>query len=264
MSVRQQALIRIPLPGGGELEGYLSYPEQAGRDAVLYVHGFGSTRGGAKSEALERACARRGWTFAAFDFRGHGGSAGSLLDMRGSGLLEDLAAATDRFQQLGIRRLFPVGSSMGGWAASWFALSPGNATMPAVGLIAPAFRFLQHRWDTLSPAQRDEWQQTGKLRLRNQWVDAEIGYGLMDELDQFRPEDLAARWAIPLLLYHGMADDAVPATDSLAFVERTSFPDIELRLLKGGDHRLLSHKDELAEEFCRFFERFGFGPDLAP
>jgi uncharacterized protein len=256
MSIRQQAIIRIPLPAGGELDAYLSYRDQPGTAAVLYVHGFGSTRGGAKAEALERACAQRDWTFAAFDFRGHGRSGGSQLELRGSGLVEDLVTVADYLEGRGVRRLFPVGSSMGGWAASWFAPLRGDAAVPAVGLVAPAFRFLHRRWDSLTASEREDWQRTGRLRVRNQWVDLEIGYGIAEELERFRPEALAARWSTPLLLYHGMADDTVPVADSLAFVERTSFPDIELRLIKGGDHRLLSYKDVLADEFCRFFERF--------
>ncbi len=255
MATRQQEFIRLPLPGGGELDGYLSYPAAPGPDAVLYVHGFGSTRGGAKADALEAACARRRWPFAAFDFRGHGRSGGSLLELRGSGLLEDLAAVAAGLEGRGIRRLFPVGSSMGGWAAAWFALERGDTAVPAVGLVAPAFRFLQRRWDDLPAPQREEWRRTGRLRVRNQWVDVEIGYGFAEEAERYRAEALAARWATPLLLYHGMRDDTVPHADSLAFVEQSAFPDIELRLLRGGDHRLLAYREELAEEFCRFFGR---------
>jgi alpha-beta hydrolase superfamily lysophospholipase len=256
MSSRQQAFIRIPLHGGGELDAYLSYNAQPGPEAVLYVHGFGSTRGGAKSEALERACASRGWTFAAFDFRGHGRSGGSLLELRGSGLLEDLGTVADHFEGLGVRRLFPVGSSMGGWAAAWFAPTRGTSAVPAVGLVAPAFHFLHRRWQALSAQEQSDWQRSGRLRVRNQWVDVEIGYGVAEELDRFRYEALAAKWTTPLLAYHGMADETVPVADTLAFVERTSYPDIELRLIRGGDHRLLAYKDILADEFCRFFQRF--------
>ena len=42
---------------------------------------------GEKTQAVEAACAARGWAFAAFDFRGHGTSAGTMLDLRPSGLL---------------------------------------------------------------------------------------------------------------------------------------------------------------------------------
>ena len=88
---------------------------------------------------------------------------------------------------------------------------------------------------------------------------SEIGYGLMAERAAFVPDDLARRWRTPLLIYHGLADDVVPAADSVAFVEATAYPDVELRLLKAGDHRLTAHKDEIASEACRFFERVGSG-----
>jgi alpha-beta hydrolase superfamily lysophospholipase len=263
MSVRQQAFIRLPLAAEVELDGYLSYQDEPGPDAVLYVHGFGSTRGGVKAGALEAACARHGMSFAAFDFRGHGHSGGSLLDLRTSGLVADLAAFGDHLATRGVRRLFPVGSSMGGWAASWFALQRGTETVPAVGLVAPAFRFMRNRWETLTPEQQEAWRRTGRFRVQSQWVDLEIGYGLIEELGRFETDDLAARWATPLLIYHGLADDTVPNGDSLAFIERATFPDIEIRLLKSGDHQLLPYKDELAEEFCRFFGRWWQSRTLA-
>lgn len=84
MTTRLQETVRLEVPRGGWLEGRPSYSGSPGPDALLYAHGFGSTRAGAKADALEAACARRGWTFAAFDFRGHGGSSGTRLDLRSS------------------------------------------------------------------------------------------------------------------------------------------------------------------------------------
>jgi hypothetical protein len=52
-----------------------------------------------------------------------------------------------------------------------------------------------------------------------------------------------------------MKDDVVPYMDSLAFVERAAHPHLELRLFKGGDHRLLAYKEEMAEAACEFFAR---------
>jgi alpha-beta hydrolase superfamily lysophospholipase len=122
-------------------------------------------------------------------------------------------------------------------------------------LIAPALRFLHRRWESLTEAEREAWRTTGVLRIRNEWVDIEVGYGLAEERDRFPPEALPACWATPTLIYHGMADDVVPYADSLAFAEAAGFPDVELRLLKAGDHRLSAFKDVIAEESCRFFER---------
>jgi pimeloyl-ACP methyl ester carboxylesterase len=251
MSDRQHTLTRLTVPTGGEVEAYLSYPQQPQESAILFVHGFGSGRGGEKAVALEAECARHGLTFASFDFRGHGQSTGTLLELRGSGLLADLEAVHAYLAERGVRRLGLVGSSMGGWASAWFAVRHPEAVASVV-LIAPAFNFVRARWASLTEPQRQHWRQTGRLRVRNEWLDTEIGYGLVEEIDQFPMEDLAAKWARPLLIFHGMNDQTIPCADSLDFVQRAAFPTIELRLLKSGDHRLSAFKEELAEAACRF------------
>src|SRR5262249_17451594 len=86
--------VTLPLTGGGRLTGTVNLAEGDLR-VVLFVHGFGSTQGGVKSDAVAEVCGRRGWGFAAFDFRGHGGSTGDLLELRGSGLQADLDAVAD-------------------------------------------------------------------------------------------------------------------------------------------------------------------------
>jgi alpha-beta hydrolase superfamily lysophospholipase len=254
MSTRHTEALEVRLPGG-HLRGHLSYGESPQTWAVCYVHGFGGVRGGDKSVALEAACARRGWTFAAFDFRGHGQSSGTMLDLRRSGLIEDLEAASALLGQRGIHRLAPVGSSMGGWAAAWFCHTYHHAA-PACVLIAPAFRFPRGLWERLTPAERTRWERDGRLRVRNQWVDAEVGYGLMTEDDRFPPETLHD-WRVPTLIYHGMRDDSVPYTDTLALVERLGATDLEVHLFAAGDHRLTAFKDQIAEGACDFFERRG-------
>ncbi len=256
MSSRQHEPLRLVLPTGEELHGTLSFRGRVGPELVLYVHGFGSHHAGEKAQAIEAACARRGWSFAAFDFRGHGQSAGTLLHLCGSGLQADLDCAWAHIQERGARRLFLVGSSMGGWASSWFAVRHA-AEVAALVAIAPAFDFLGRRWDEVDEQQRRAWRDTGRLRFRNQWLDVELGHGLIEERDQFRVEDLAARWATPLLVFHGLRDETVPWREALDFVARCDFPDVELRLFKNGDHRLLALKDEMTEEACRFFERCG-------
>jgi alpha-beta hydrolase superfamily lysophospholipase len=255
MAARQTESLHLPLPAGAFLQGTFSYSDQPGPAAILYVHGFGSVRGGAKAAAFEAACARRGWTFAAFDFRGHGDSSGTLLELRGSGLQADLDQAQAYLMGRGIRQLFPVGSSMGGWATAWFVTRhPG--LVPACVAIAPAFNFPRSHWAKLSETQRRAWRQTGRLPVRNAYLDVEVGYGLVEEINQFPVERLAAAWTKPLLIFHGMQDDSVPYQESLAFVQMAAGTELELRLYRDGDHRLLARKDEMAEAACRFFERW--------
>ena len=243
--------IEIKLPTGDSVRG--DFRPGSGR-AIVYVHGFGSHRGGEKAAALAAECTRRGWTFAAFDFRGHGTSAGTMRDLTATRLLEDLEAIREFLAQRGHARLGLVGSSMGGFAAGWFAVRHPSAVTGCV-FLAPAFRFLERRFAGLTDAELDEWQRTGFRRVTNEWVDVEVGYGLAEERAAFAPADLARRWQTPTLIFHGLADDVVPADDSVAFLKATPYPDVELRLFKSGDHRLTASKDEIAAEACRFLDR---------
>jgi pimeloyl-ACP methyl ester carboxylesterase len=243
----------VPLSGGGHLSGTIALTGTTG--CVVYVHGFGSDRTGSKAVSLAESCARRGWSYAAFDFRGHGRSSGTMLDLRASGLQSDLGAIREYLAEEGIKILYLVGSSMGGFASSWYALHHPES-VPAVVLLAPAFRFLQRRWDGLSEEQRQAWRETEVLRFSNQWLDVELDIELIEESDSFDPDTLAERWRTPALIFHGMQDESVPWFDTLALVENAAFKDIELRLLGNGDHRLQAYRDEMAEEACRFFARW--------
>jgi pimeloyl-ACP methyl ester carboxylesterase len=246
--------VRLPLPDGGWLAGDYVPGSTANDFAVVWIHGFGSHRGGEKAAALRAECGRRGWAFAAFDFRGHGASSGTMRELRPSRLLEDLAAVRQFLAGRGLHRLGLVGSSMGGFAAAWFAVQQPEVVVGCV-LLASGFRFPTKRWDALTPEQREAWQRTGVLRVTNEWVDTEVGYGLVEERDLFRLDELTRRWQTPALLFHGLRDDIVPDTDSLEFLRRTSYPNIELRLLKNGDHRLTAYKDEIAAAAGHFFAR---------
>lgn len=230
------------------------YDPVAGDFAVVWAHGFGSHRGGEKAAAVRKGCHRRGWAFAAFDFQGHGESVGDLLGLTPARLLADLDTVAEFLRGCGHTRLGLVGSSMGGFAAAWFARHHPASVVGCV-FLAPAFRFPQRRWDSLTDAERDEWQATGRRRVVSPWVDVEVGYGLVADRERYTLPLLADGWATPSLLFHGCADDAVPTADSLDFLQTVAEPRVELRLLKAGDHRLTAYKDEIAAEAGRFFAR---------
>jgi uncharacterized protein len=243
--------VRLPLEGDGWLMGDVSLREY-GKPAVLFIHGFGSVRQGEKALALQAACTRRGWNFAAFDFRGHGESSGSLLAMRPSGLLADLDAIRLYLQSRGVSQIFPVGSSMGGWAASWFTLTHPDI-VPACVLLAPAFFWLTSRWSKLSEAERRAWKTTGRHAVKTDWIEAELSYGVIEEIDCYPCDQLLAGWRTPLTIFHGMQDTVIPYAQTIFFAEQTKYPGIEVRLLKDGDHRLTAHKELIAEGACEFF-----------
>ncbi len=52
-----------------------------------------------------------------------------------------------------------------------------------------------------------------------------------------------------------MQDEVVSFGRVVALVESMACPEVELRLFRGGDHRLNQFKDEIAEGCCAFFAR---------
>jgi dipeptidyl aminopeptidase/acylaminoacyl peptidase len=143
---------------------------------------------------------------------------------------------------------------MGAFASAWFAKRHPEAVVGCV-FIAPGFVFLERRWNLLTDEERAEWERTGRRRVTSDWVDAEVGYGLVKDRHEYTPAKLADGWAAPALLFHGCLDDVVPDTDSLDFLRRVAYPDVELRLFKDGDHRLTAHKDAIASGVGEFFAR---------
>jgi pimeloyl-ACP methyl ester carboxylesterase len=219
--------------------------------ALVYVHGLGGHRGGEKSAALAAVAHAAKVSFVSFDFRSHGASSGTMRDLTATRLLDDLETVRILLAEHGVTRLGLVGSSMGGFAAAWFAVRQ-PATIAACVLLAPAFRFLERRWETLTPEDHEQWRTTGTHPLKNQWLDTELGYPLIAEHARFTLHELTQHYRTPTLIYHGLADDIVPHTDSLDFLAQAPYPHIELRLLKSGDHRLTTFKDTIATEALAF------------
>lgn len=250
--MRTQEIISLPTPAEQSIRGLYANENLAlSTPAVIFAHGLGSTRGGEKATAIADECARRGWAFAAFDFHGHGDSDGTMLDLRGSRLLDDLGAIAQFLKERGHQTIFLIGSSMGGWASTWFAaLHP--TSIKACALIAPSFRFLE--WQRLNEATRKQWQNNGRLRIVNEWIDLELEYGLHAEANDYPIAKLCERFATPCLLFHGMQDDTVPYAGSIEFAEQCAATDLRLYLIKNGDHRLNTHKEFLARTACDFFE----------
>lgn len=249
--MRKRDPIELLTPDGQKLRGIFSYsPNSQSPPVIVFAHGFGSIHSGDKATAIEAECVKRNWAFIACDFRGHGESDGVMNELLGSGLLEDLEAIVREAQKRVGGKLFLFGSSMGGWASAWFA-ARFPTQVAACAFVAPAFRFLE--WRNLTEADRAKWQRTGRHRVKNEFVDVEIGYGLIAEASNFKFETLATRFITPSIIFHGMADGIVPYTVSIDFASSCTAEEIDLVIIKGGDHRLNRDAKKLAWAACDFF-----------
>ncbi len=225
------------------LRGYL---HDTGSGPIgVFLPGFASDMQGSKSQLLAQHAQRLGRSWLRFDYRGIGRSDGDFAGLSISRYLEDVEAI---LALVAPRPLVLVGSSMGGWVAT-LAAQRYPQRIRALLLIAPAYNFIQDYFAALPTEEQKDWQETG---LRH-W---QLGpYGPRFPLAFGAVEDAAAydllrhppRLAIPTLILHGSADDAVPLQRSFTFADLASSPSLAIRVLPGIDHRLQGAERQLLQ-----------------
>jgi pimeloyl-ACP methyl ester carboxylesterase len=222
------------------------------KTAVIFLHGFTSDQTGEKATHFREVLSSRGVAYITFDFRGHGQSSGTMRQLTGTRLLEDCHAVIEHVCPPE-SRIVLIGSSMGGWVAAWYAAQhPDRIT--ANLLIAPSFTFGQSFLDDLSPEQAARWADEGVIRFANEYGSVDLGYDLIRDAGGYPVAQLYQRYRTPTLICHGLADDIVDYRQSLAFVQQCASTDIDVLLLKNGDHRLTAQKTELAAWLLLYLE----------
>jgi pimeloyl-ACP methyl ester carboxylesterase len=218
--------------------GAIAYRKISGRAPTLvWFGGFRSDMTGTKAQALALWSANAGRAFLRFDYSGHGSSEGRFEDGTISMWLSDALAAIARLTE---GPLLLVGSSMGGWIAALAALKLKDRVIGAV-FIAPAPDFTEELvWRNLSAPERKELLRNGKLLEHSPYsTDPNvITKALIDDGRKhlILGEPIEIRCAVRII--QGMADNEVPWRHAVAFAERLVSDDVEILLLKSGDHRL--------------------------
>jgi pimeloyl-ACP methyl ester carboxylesterase len=175
-----------------------------------------------------------------------------MRDLTGTRLLEDCHAVIEHCCPPD-SCIMLIGSSMGGWVATWYAAQHPDR-ISANMLIAPSFVFGQGFLNGLSPEQADGWAQEGVITFSNEYGSADLGYELIRDMACYPLAELYQCYRTPTLICHGLADEIVDYRQSLAFLQQCASADIDLVLLKNGDHRLTAHKAELAKLLLLYLE----------
>ena len=220
----------------------LAYRRQAGAEAgVVFLGGFHSDMTGTKAEHLAAWCAARGRAFLRFDYAGHGSSGGRFEDGTIGRWADDAEAALTRLTQ-GPQVL--VGSSMGGWIALLLALRHPARVAGLVGIAAAPDFTEALMWAQMPDDIRAEVMQRGLWHRPSEYgTPYPITRALIEDgrrhLLLGGPIEIAA----PVRLLQGQADPDVPWTHALRLAECLAGPDVQLTLVKGGDHRLSTPAD---------------------
>jgi len=223
--------------------GRLAYVRHEGRGpGVVWLGGFKSDMEGGKALALDAACRAEGRAFLRFDYFAHGRSDGAWDEATIGRWREDALAVIDELTD-GPQVL--VGSSMGGWMALLAALARPDRVQALV-LIAPAPDFTEALfWQGVPLHVREAIEREG-------FWDAPSEYGepvrytrrLIEEARDWLILDAPIRIDAPVRILQGWRDPDVPWSHAVKLIDALTSEDVELLLIKDGDHRL-SEPDDL-------------------
>jgi len=225
----------------------IAYHRTEGRGAaatpgVVFLTGFRSDMEGGKALALEAWCREQGRAFLRFDYTGHGQSSGDFEDGTIGQWAEDAALAvselTDGPQVL-------VGSSMGGWIMMLVARALPDRIAGMVG-IAPAPDFTEDlMMANASPEMRAALDEAGVYYEPSEYSDdpTPITRKLIE--DGRRHFVLREPFGFdgPVRIIQGLVDPDVPWQHALKVANAITSSDVEIALVKAGDHRLSEPHD---------------------
>ena len=212
---------------------------QSGQEpALVFLPGYKSDMAGGKAQAVLEWAKANGRACLLLDYSGCGLSYGDFADGTLSRWRDEVLAL---IAAKGIGEAVVIGSSMGGWLMLLVAQSLGARVTALVGIAAaPDFT----DWGT-DPADQAE------LALgRTVWKDNPYGPepspthpGFWQDGQSQRLLQAEIAFDGPVRLLHGQRDDDVPWHISLQLAEKLRSNDVQVTLIKDGDHRLSRDAD---------------------
>ena len=218
----------------------VNYSAGTGNLGVLFCGGFNSSQQGQKALALHAFCQQEQIPFVRFDYSGHGESEGLFTHGSIDTWLKDTIAVIDQFNKPD--SLIIVGSSMGAWLSVLATLSRPKRIAGLITIAAaPDFteRLMRQRFST---DQIEKINKEGYIDLPSDYDDGSpyrITRALLTDSRQHcvlgSSIDINDR---PVRMLHGCEDRDVPHALSIELMGKFNSRDVELILIKDGDHRL--------------------------
>ncbi len=206
---------------------------------LVFLPGYRSDMEGGKAQAVFARARAQGQACLLLDYSGCGSSDGRFEDGTLDGWRDDALALIDHVWPQG--DIVPVGSSMGGWLALLVALKMPERVAGLIGIAAaPDFTdwgFTDKQKAALKTCGRiiepSDYDEGGMVTTLAFWRSGEANRLLEREIPL----------ECPVRFLHGQADDAVPWQIAMRAAERLSSRDVQLLLVKDGDHRLSREAD---------------------
>jgi pimeloyl-ACP methyl ester carboxylesterase len=229
----------LALPDGRRLAHRFAAGVGASGPVLVFLPGYMSDMAGSKAAALFAHAEAQGHACLLLDYSGCGQSSGRFADGALSRWRDEVLALIEH--RCEGRDLVLVGSSMGGWLMLLVALALPGKVRALVGL-APAPDFTDWGFDAAQKA----------LLMTGETLYEPNPYG--PEPTPTHPlfwrdgEDnrvLGAPIAFdgPVRILQGQADDDVPWQTALTLAQTLRSADVQVTLIKDGDHRLSRDAD---------------------
>ena len=137
-----------------------------------------------------------------------------------------------------------VGSSMGAWIALLVAILRPERVAGLVGIAAAPDFTERLMWDAMTPDERDTLMEDGVLMAPSAYGDPlPVTRALIEDGRDYLLLDATVPVTCRVRLLHGQMDPDVPWETSLTLSSKLESGDVQLTLIKDGDHRLSRPSD---------------------
>jgi len=213
----------------------------------VWLGGFRSDMAGTKADTMVNCAREIGCAALRFDYSGHGVSGGEFVD---GCISRWVAESVEVIRQKTHGPQILVGSSMGAWIAlrvvqELIKLNEQNRVSGLV-LIAPAPDFTKELMEPqFTNAQAQEMVSKGYLEEPSEYSPEPtiITKKLIDDGRENLVLDQNLTVNGPVRILQGMRDPDVPWQHALRVVETLANDDVQVTMVKDGDHRLSRDED---------------------
>ncbi|WBH18059.1 alpha/beta fold hydrolase [Sphingomonas radiodurans] len=205
---------------------------------IVFLPGYASDMSGTKALSLESWAKAQGRAFLRFDYGGCGASEGAFEEQSLADWRDDALAMIDAAVE---GPVVLIGSSMGGWIMLLAALARPDRVAAIVGIAAaPDFT----DWG-FSQEEKLYILQYGRLQRPNPYGPQPTIYTRRfwqgGEANRLMHGPIALDCSVRLM--HGQRDPDVPWAQSVRLAELLRSDDVQVTLVKDGDHRLSRETD---------------------
>ncbi len=229
----------LPRPDGLRLAYRLHAPDPASAlPTIIFLPGYMSDMAGSKATAVFDACITRGQPCLLLDYAGCGASEGAFAN---GTLISWRDDALCLIEALVPGPVVLIGSSMGGWLMLLVALelSARHGTEKLAGMIGIAAAPDFTQWG-FSDAGKAQLQRDGRIEEPSAYSDdpylTTLAFWQSGQDNLLLDAPIALH--CPVRLLQGQCDDDVPWQTALRLAEALCSADVQVLLVKDGDHRL--------------------------